>query len=87
MLDERLDERLDVRPMNSRLESFEEGELFIYKNGNHYELGKVKRVNNTGSGYFCWYHTGDTAASTNVEDMHKIVNAYVIESENFGKNK
>ena len=81
-----MENQIKNTPMNSRLESFEENELFIYKNGNHYELGKVKRVNNDSTGYFCWYHTGDTAANTNVEDMHKLVNAYVVESENFGGN-
>ena len=47
----------------------------MYTNGDRWELGKVKRPNNDGSGYFCWYSTGDTAANTPVECMHKLANA------------
>lgn len=78
------EERIDVLPTNSRGESFEPDELFVYVNGNKFELGKVKRTNNDGTGYFCYYHTGDTSANTPVEYMHKLVNSYVIEKENFG---
>lgn len=66
------------------METFEEGELFVYTNGNSFELGKVKRPNNTGDGYFCWYHCGETAANTPVSHMHKLVNAYVINDESLG---
>ena len=66
-------------------EKFENGEYFIYVNGDRYELGKVKRPNNSGTGYFCWYHEGDTCASTPVDKMHKLVNAYVIAEDNFGR--
>ena len=54
---------------------FEPGELFVYTNGDRWELGQVKRPNNTGTGYFCWYSTGDTCANTPVEKMHKLANA------------
>lgn len=63
---------------------FEPGELFIYINGDSYELGKVKRPNNDGTGYFCWYSIGETAANTPVECMHKLVNAHVIDDESLG---
>ena len=63
---------------------FEKGELFIYQNGEKYEIGKVKRPNNDGTGNFCYYHTGDTAANTPVSNMHKLVNAYVIDKESLG---
>lgn len=63
---------------------FEPGELFIYVNGDRYELGKVKRPNNTGGGYFCWYHLGETAANTPTSCMHKLQNAYVIDGESLG---
>lgn len=65
-------------------ETFEPGELFIYVNGSRYEIGKVKRVNNTGDGYFCWYHTSETAANTPVSCMHKLANAHVIDGESLG---
>lgn len=55
-------------------ERFTEGELFVYVNGDRWELGMVKRPNNTGDGYFCWYSTGDTAANTPVDYMHKLAN-------------
>lgn len=54
---------------------FEIGELFVYVNGDRWELGTVKRPNNTGDGYFCWYSRGDTAANTPVRCMRKLANA------------
>ena len=54
---------------------FENGELFVYTNGDRWELGMVKRPNNTGDGYFCWYSLGDTAANTPTDHMHKLANA------------
>lgn len=54
---------------------YKPGELFVYTNGDRWELGMVKRENNTGDGYFCWYHRGDTAANTPVRCMHKLANA------------
>ena len=65
-------------------DEFEPGELFIYVNGDRYELGKVKRPNNDGTGYFCWYHCGETAANTPTRCMHKLQNAYVIDGESLG---
>ena len=56
-------------------EAFVEGELFVYTNGDRWELGMVKRPNNAGNGYFCWYSTGDTAANTPTRCMHKLANA------------
>ena len=56
-------------------ETYEPGELFVYTNGDHWELGEVKSANNTGTGYFCWYSTGDTAANTPTRCMHKLANA------------
>ena len=56
-------------------ETYQPGELFVYVNGDRWELGQVKRPNNTGDGYFCWYSTGDTAANTPTECMHKLANA------------
>lgn len=53
---------------------FKEGELFVYLNGDRWELGMVKRKAEDGK-YFCWYSRGDTAACTPVECMHKLINA------------
>ena len=61
--------------MVGKVDEYEPGELFVYANGDRWELGQVKRVNNNGSGYFCWYSTGDTAANTPTRCMHKLANA------------
>lgn len=54
--------------------TYQPGELFVYTNGDKWELGLVKRPNNTGDGYFCYYSTGDTAANTPTSRMHKLAN-------------
>ena len=65
-------------PKNSRNEIFRPGEIFIYQNGDSYEIGKVYYKNHENDGYFCYYHTGSTCANTPVESMHKIKNDYVL---------
>ena len=55
-------------------DTFKPGELFVYTNGDRWELGKVKRLREDGK-YACWYSTGDTAAVTPPENMHKLENA------------
>lgn len=57
------------------MSEYRQGELFVYVNGDRWELGMVKRPNNTGDGYFCWYSRGDTAANTPTDHMHKLDNA------------
>lgn len=56
-------------------EKYKPGEIFVYVNGDRWELGVVKGPNNSGDGYFCWYSLGDTAASTPTRCMHKLANA------------
>ncbi|MDO5329037.1 MAG: hypothetical protein Q4E88_02900 [Coriobacteriia bacterium] len=58
------------------MNKFREGEYFIYKNGDSYEIGKVKKV--CEDGCFCYYHTGSTAAKTPFDCMHKLKNEYVL---------
>lgn len=58
------------------MEQFEEGEYIIYVNGDRYEIGKIKRIVEDGA--FVWYSSGDTAAKTPFDCMHKLVNAYCI---------
>lgn len=50
------------------------GELFVYTNGDSWELGQVKSKARDDA-YYCWYSTGDTAACTPVSHMHKLANA------------
>ncbi len=56
-------------------ETFEPGELFIYRKApGVYELGVVKSQRDDRT-YFCYYSTGDTAAATPAPLMYKLVNA------------
>ena len=66
------------------MKSFKDGELFVYINGDKAEIGKVKRENNTGDGYFCYYYEGETAANTPVDCMYKLVNGYTIKATTLG---
>jgi len=61
---------------------FEVGEYIIYRNGETYELGRVKSV--CKDGCFVAYNNGETGAKTHFEDMHKLMNAYTINSTNLG---
>ena len=54
--------------------TYEPSELFVYTNGDKWELGVVKCPNNTDTGYFCHYSKGDTAANTPTGCMHKLAN-------------
>ena len=58
------------------------GELIIYKNGDRYEIGKIKRV--TDDGAFVWYSSGETAALTPFDCMFKLINAYTITGNSLG---
>ena len=55
-------------------DEFRPGELFVYVNGDRWELGQVKSKARDDA-YYCWYSTGDTAACTPVENMRKLANA------------
>lgn len=61
---------------------FNEGEYIIYVNGDRYEIGKIKRIVNDGA--FVWYSSGETAAKTPFDCMHKLVNGYLIGETNLG---
>lgn len=64
------------------MNDYKEGELIIYRNGDLYEIGKIKRLTDTGA--FVWYSEGDTAAKTPFEAMHKIVNGFTIKNTTLG---
>lgn len=64
------------------MEQFEDGEYIIYVNGGRYEIGKIKRIARDGA--FVWYNSGDTAAKTPFECMHKLENRYVIGETSLG---
>lgn len=63
-------------------EQFEVGEYIIYQNGSRYEIGKIKRIAENGA--FVYYTSGDTAAKTPFECMHKLTNGYVIGETSLG---
>lgn len=65
-----------------RGDEFREGDLIIYQNGDRYEIGKIKRITNDGA--FVWYSTGETAAKTPFDCMHKLINSHAIEKTNLG---
>lgn len=64
------------------MNEFKEGELIIYVNGDRYEIGKIKRLCDDGA--FVWYHQGETASKTPYDCMHKLTNAFCIESTSLG---
>ena len=61
---------------------FKEGEYIIYRNGDRYEIGRIKRI--TDDGAFVWYSEGETAAKTPFDCMHKLVNGCVIRETTLG---
>ena len=63
-------------------EQFEVGEYIIYQNGSRYEIGKIKSLAENGA--FVYYTSGDTAAKTPFECMHKLTNWYVIGETSLG---
>lgn len=49
------------------------GQLVMYDPGYKAEIGRVKCINPHDPRYaFVWYHTGDTAACTNMSDLYPI---------------
>ena len=66
----------------SGMAEFHEGQYIIYKNGDSYEIGKIKRI--TPDGALVWYSCGDTAAKTPFDCMHPIINDYVIDETGLG---
>ena len=61
---------------------FHVGQYIIYRNGDRYEIGKIKRIVNDGA--FVFYSSGDTAAKTPFDCMHPIENEYVIGETGLG---
>ena len=64
------------------MNGYEVGELIVYRNGDRYEIGKIKSFTETGA--FVWYSSGSTAAKTPFECMHKLTNRYVITETSLG---
>ena len=58
------------------------GDLILYRNGDSFELGLVKRVTDTGA--FVYYSDGDTASKTPFDCIHRIVNSYAVAAVTLG---
>ena len=66
------------------MNDFKVGDLVIYQNGSSYEIGKIKRLAEDGSGAWVYYSSGDTATKTPYDHMHKLMNAYVVTETTLG---
>lgn len=64
--------------------NFEENEIVICQMGDSFEIGKIKELRDDGA--FVWYHSGDTAAKTPYENIHKIKNAAYLTDAILGKD-
>ena len=58
------------------------GDLFIYRNGERFEIGKVKRV--ASDGVFAYFSEGETAAKTPFDCMHVLANAHAVTGTSLG---
>lgn len=56
--------------------NWQEGEYIVYRNGENYEIGRIKNLRDDGA--FVAYHEGETGAKTPWDCIHKLQNAYVI---------
>lgn len=58
------------------MDEYRVGEYIIYRNGEKYELGRIKSLREDGA--FVAYHEGETGALTPYSHMHKLINRYCI---------
>lgn len=65
-----------------QMNNWEVGEYIIYRNGEKYEIGRIKSIHPDGC--FIAYHSGETGAKTPFELMHKLINAYTIKETTLG---
>lgn len=73
-----------VKNKEAKMMNFKENEIVICQMGDSFEVGKIKTLRDDGA--FVWYHSGDTAAYTPYESMHKIENAAYLTNANLGKD-
>lgn len=73
-----------VKNREAKMMNFKENEIVLCKKGGSFEVGKIKVLNDDGA--FVWYHSGDTAAYTPYESMHKITNAACLTDAKLGKD-
>lgn len=51
------------------------------------EIGVVKRIDRKTDRAAVWYHSGNTAAMTNIKDLIKLDNWYQIDTSNLGGSR
>ena len=64
------------------MDEYSVGEYIIYRNGEKYELGRIKSLREDGA--FVAYHEGETGALTPYSHMHKLINRYCIKDTSLG---
>lgn len=64
------------------MDEYSIGEYIIYRNGEKYELGRIKSLREDGA--FVTYHEGETGALTPYSHMHKLINRYCIKDTTLG---
>ena len=64
------------------MDEYSTGEYIIYRNGEKYELGRIKSLREDGA--FVAYHEGETGALTPYSHMHKLINRYCIKDTSLG---
>lgn len=64
------------------MDKYSVGEYIIYLNGEKYELGRIKSLQEDGA--FVTYHEGETAAKTPYSHMYKLINRHCIVSTSLG---
>ena len=65
------------RDLSEGTEKFKEGQLVLYEGTFGFEIGKIKKLKGKRRAYV-WYHSGDTAALTDLKLLNPIVNDYRI---------
>ena len=63
--------------LNEGAEEFKEGQLVLYEGTFGFEVGKIKKLKGKRRAYV-WYHSGDTAALTDLKLLKPIINDYCI---------
>lgn len=64
----------------------EPGMLVAYDPGYRMELGRVKRLNKDSTKAFVWYHSGETAECTRIEDLYPIERNFVLQHRDMFEN-
>lgn len=64
------------------MNNYSVGEYIIYQNGDKYELGRIKSLQDDGA--FVAYHEGEIGAKTPYSHMHKLINRYCIIDTSLG---